>query len=289
MNGSKLSAAFVAVTLVILFLNAKGCTTIRSLASKSAAFVFNAQMGLPIPSPSQTPLASREVIPEPRPDVVTPVVTEPPVQRPKPIPSPIVEGSAFAPVRPTPGAPLKPRGLDIFTIFELGAGFGSAAVSPAVNNACCRVGLIVGARFEIEVSETLSFVPGIRYSQKGGQANLSGSEVEVALDYVEVPLHAKLRFPIDKMEPFIFAGPSVAFNTRARGDSYGVVRDIKPMTESYDLSLDVGIGAELKVDREWSVYLANGYSLGLLDVDKSGDSWRTRSFQVLGGLKYRLP
>lgn len=170
---------------------------------------------------------------------------------------------------------------------EGGAVFASANVTSQIYDGnCCRTGFLFGGRLDWELSDSFSLFPGLRFIQKGGRARTNGPDLMIALNYLEVPLHVKYRFPGTSVRPYVFGGPNVAFLTSGEANSFNVpVRDVRPVTSSMDFSLEAGLGVDIAVDDHFSVYFANSYSLGLTDIDNSPDGWQSRNFQFTGGVK----
>jgi hypothetical protein len=170
---------------------------------------------------------------------------------------------------------------------EGGYSSGWSAVSPPIAS-CCRDGVAAGVSAEIELDDTLSLMPGIRYAEKGGFTVLGTSQVNVELDYIELPLLLKARMSGSKFQPFFVIGPNLGLNVNARARSGATLQSLKSRITALDLSIDAGLGAELKLSPQWGMYLLNRYSVGLVDVDNSADSWRNRNLQIVFGLKYRI-
>ncbi len=72
-----------------------------------------------------------------------------------------------------------------------------------------------GAFFTLNLGPRFALQPEVLYLPKGGDWEALGAAIHVKLTYVEVPLLAKLTFPIrgTALRPHLLAGPALAFQS----------------------------------------------------------------------------
>ena len=137
-----------------------------------------------------------------------------------------------------------------------------------------RVGFAAGGFVSISPHEMFAIQPEfIMFSQKGSSSDLGGVDFHFILDYLDVPILAKLMIPTQSsVAPNIFAGPAMSFNLRsklkAEGPEGSAEIDLKEAgwdTKAVDFGfvfgggLDVGAGmSKLTFDLR--------YTLGLTKV-----------------------
>jgi hypothetical protein len=154
-----------------------------------------------------------------------------------------------------------------------------------------RIGLTAGLTFDVPVSRDVTFQSGLLYSQKGSEGSIEMSaflpvppgtiaDVEVALDYVEIPLLLKG----GRSGGFVLGGLSLGINTTAEisasylGNSDTV--DIGDSTEDIDLAVVLGFGYTSR-DRRFSATAQ--YCLGMTDVDTGSGKEKTRTLSLAIG------
>jgi hypothetical protein len=104
-------------------------------------------------------------------------------------------------------------------------------------------------------------------------------------DYVDVPAFLRLAIPAAAVAPYIFAGPQVSWEvTCATTD--GDCSDNDRATMSYAAV----VGAGLRLGEEARFSVEGRYMYGLTDFRPStvttSDSYRQRSFMILGGIGF---
>jgi hypothetical protein len=115
---------------------------------------------------------------------------------------------------------------------------------------------------------------GIIYTQKGFEnatPDFLNAEI-VEFDYIEVPVLAKLSYPLlEQVSPYFLIGPSLGFNVsaeRVRTDESRA--DLDDQTRSADLSLIIGGGIDVSVGSQILSLQAKG-GLSFSDVFKTVD------------------
>ena len=136
-----------------------------------------------------------------------------------------------------------------------------------------RKGLLAGVFVTIPLG-WLTVQPEAIYTVKGTSLDIDGVTSDYIVDYVEVPVLARLRLP---RNAYAVAGPSMAFRLRARnripfGGSTEEF-DLEDDVESFDLGIVGGVGLDAG---RW--VLDARYTHGLSDVDTdTSDAVRARN------------
>ena len=123
------------------------------------------------------------------------------------------------------------------------------------------------------------------YAQRGVNAP-SGNDSR-RLDYIDVPAYLRVMIPIAGLSPYAYAGPQVSFELRCRtgGTTATACPSGRPMTTYAGV-----IGAGLFFGDQGGFSLEGRYMYGLSDLKlgtvTSSESYKTRSFLILGGLHF---
>ena len=129
-----------------------------------------------------------------------------------------------------------------------GMNFGTAKFSgiseSLIPNTSNSVMPMAGVNFQYRITDQLSFQPEFNYLQRGFRAsegtqfNLFDIPIPVGItaitriNYLELPLQLKYKFTTGNVQPYIMAGPSVAFAAS------GTIREIA------NLLVDINIGTQ---------------------------------------------
>jgi opacity protein-like surface antigen len=191
---------------------------------------------------------------------------------------------------------------------ELGKGVKAGITYSKVTNdgpagdSDSTMGFAAGIALSYDLVPGLTLAPELLYVQQGGKYDVNlvdggmvvgSGELTWDLDYLQVPVLAKLNLPVvGALLPNLFAGPAFAFNVKSdytlesdSGDETGEVDDIK----STDLSLIVGIGMKVGAGPA-GVDVELRYNHGLTDINDSDAAdaaeITNRGFQVLAGFSF---
>src|SRR5262245_18851000 len=149
-----------------------------------------------------------------------------------------------------------------------------------------RIGAVAGGFVRLPLLSWVELQPEVLYSVKGGTREDFGVSSAVLLDYLEVPVLA--RMPLGGRKYFAVAGPYVGFRLRARtrtefsGSTEEV--DISDIVERMDFGLAIGGGVEFG-----AVVLDGRYSFSLTDIDKDTSeeaSAKNRAVSVTVGFRF---
>ncbi len=134
-----------------------------------------------------------------------------------------------------------------------------------------RLGLRVGPIVEFPLNQMIALQGGVLYSMKGEKIEFGNVETTVKLDYVSIPVMAKIGFmPEATARPFVKIGPELGILVSAKGDSDDHEEDIKDDMKSIDLGLGFGAGVEMPLS-DFVGFLEASYTLGLMNIDDSDD------------------
>lgn len=152
-----------------------------------------------------------------------------------------------------------------------------------------RVGVVAGAFATLPLTSWLDLDPEVLYASRGARLELEGVKASVALDYLDIPVMARVRLKhTGTTHYYAAAGPFVAYLLRARSRT-----DFGRSTEEIDITdqveaLDYGVAAGGGTERGRLVIDAR-FTLGLKDVDKdTSDSARTRNRALSLTVGYRF-
>jgi hypothetical protein len=147
----------------------------------------------------------------------------------------------------------------------------------------------IGAFAVLPVRWGLEFQPEVLYTMKGTRLRGSGAPSSVLLDYLEVPLLARVTMHAGGRRIYAVGGPTAAFRLRARTRT-----EFSGSTEETDISdevrrVDAGVAAGAGVEFG-SLAVEGRYTFGLSNIDTdaaSGARARTRTVSLTAGCRFR--
>ncbi len=74
-----------------------------------------------------------------------------------------------------------------------------------------KFGFILGLVGEVPITGTLNFRPEFNFLQKGYKYSNAGTEINVSMNYIEVPLNVEYSLPVGAGKVFFGAGPNFGF------------------------------------------------------------------------------
>lgn len=151
----------------------------------------------------------------------------------------------------------------------------------AVTGVSIRTGINIGGYLNYKFANKFAFQPELLYSTQGNIQNGSSQGISIKatymLDYITVPL--MLKYYTSKKFNVEF-GPQLAFivskKIKAEGngqsftydfDDFFAANNINAKTNTFDLSLNFGLGCELNS----GINFSGRYSLGMIKVFKGAD------------------
>ena len=170
-----------------------------------------------------------------------------------------------------------------------GLNIASAAVSTQGFNVSpdSRPGVVVGAFMGADFHESFGMQVEGLYVQKGATLNQFGLDIDLRLDYIEIPIlaRANIRANEDTRLHFL-AGPAFAFT----------------VDKSFDIA-DLGFGFDTVEMRSWDAGIAVGgavsfrrlmvdarYTFGLVNVNDTAEEFlevKNRAFALTVGWRFR--
>ena len=152
-----------------------------------------------------------------------------------------------------------------------------------------RIGIVAGVFATLPLFSPLELQPEVLFSSKGARVDFEGVETSFVVDYLEVPVLARLsRRGGGRMHYYVAGGPSVGFLlravTRTKFATATEEVDIKDKVNRFDFGVAMGGGVEIG-----SLVVDGRYTLGLQDIDKDkSDAIKTtnRAVSLTVGFKF---
>jgi outer membrane protein W len=183
-------------------------------------------------------------------------------------------------------------GLDVSKLI------GSQAKTPSGSSLNYRTGAVGGIFATYNFSSMWAVQPELLYNIKGTKFSTMVNGVnynfKTRVDYIDIPILAKAYFTSEsQFHPNLFAGPDIAFRTRARvtetGPGISNTTNIKSSTKSTDFGFTGGIGADYALMNAGKITLDARYFIGVTKVDNSPAklNQRNNNFSFLVGYSFR--
>ena len=149
-----------------------------------------------------------------------------------------------------------------------------------------RIGVVVGAELEYQLTDILSISGGALYSQQGAEGdpldedgNKLDGTATVKLDYINIPVLANV-YVVKNLAVKVGLQPAFNVNSKqkaSKGDASA--QDALDGTKTFDCSIPVGLSYEYK-----NFVIDGRYNFGLTKVSKHADS-KNSVFQLTLGYK----
>jgi hypothetical protein len=189
----------------------------------------------------------------------------------------------------TQEVPPLPSGVDMRPYFGFLGGMDFASVEHNDPGTGHRNGFQLGADAELPIFVWLWFQPEIKYVQKGYSIASSplGASVNatVPFNYLEVPLHAKVKLAQGTVAPFAILGPSFAVKLSGGKNDIGDGESSGTNLRTWDMSFDIGLGTDIQVSANSKLFVSFEYSAGLLTVIP-GTSDGNRNIELIAGWNF---
>lgn len=176
---------------------------------------------------------------------------------------------------------------------EGGLNLANVSITPS-QTSNSRTGLIVGGVIDIGISNSIGVTGGLRYIMKGFQVTNQGFTFTDKLNYLEVPVLLKVKFPLTEIKPYVIGGPVLGIRVSASEEQSGGGQsadvDASNAYESIDFGLLFGAGMDFKVAPKTDLFIQGGYSFGLSNVWKLTTTATVKNYgiQLTGGVKFKL-
>lgn len=151
-----------------------------------------------------------------------------------------------------------------------------------------RVGVEAGGFVNVPFGSHLSFQAEGLFTSKGGKLDVLGITSTLQIDYLEIPLLARLRLGSGSPHYFVDGGaaPAVRLRARSRTAFSGATEeiDVADQVERVDLGVAAGGGVVFgKVDAEVR------YTFGVRDIDADrtdGVRTKNRALTITAGIRF---
>jgi hypothetical protein len=147
---------------------------------------------------------------------------------------------------------------------------------------------VLGAFAVMPVYRRLWLQPEVLYTRKGARLRGTGPQPSLLLDYLEVPVLARVSTRLLGTKVYLVGGPAPAIRARAktRTQFSGAAEEIDVADELQRFDLGVVGGAGMEIG---SLVVEGRYTFGLIDIDKdSADAARAanRVLSVTAGWRF---
>lgn len=134
---------------------------------------------------------------------------------------------------------------------------------------------------------------GLYYTQKGAEFTEEGITLTGKLDYIEVPVLAKISFgPPGPFSPHVVIGPYAAYNINSEFEvssgSASISEDFSDETSDLDFGGIVGVGADFNLGVT-KLNISARYSYGFSNINDSDfdvDEENNRVFMISAGIMF---
>ena len=153
----------------------------------------------------------------------------------------------------------------------------------------------VGAMAHIGISDRFALQPEILYNTQGtllkdnmvvetllDVANLQDGDIEFQLDYISIPIWAKL-YPAEGFALMIAPQANILINSNEVVNAGGLSSEVEVINSYNDIDFGINLGAQYEFDM--GLTLGASYYLGASDVLNSGviQDVRHKTFQISAG------
>jgi hypothetical protein len=166
----------------------------------------------------------------------------------------------------------------------LGANFSRWSTQNVSETIETRTGVVGGLAVNVVGGRMFSVQSEVLYAQKGARIPSQGEVFTYAMDWIQVPVLAQIRFPSSRIlaVPYVLVGPSLAWRARCvvtfEGGSESC-DDIGLEIKELDFSGVVGVGVELG-----ALTLSARYDVGFTNIsDEPGESVKSRVITLMMG------
>ena len=142
-----------------------------------------------------------------------------------------------------------------------------------------QTGLTVGGVLDVPIAHSVGVELGVSYVRKGLETFVNDIDLDMALDYLELPVLARWTvFQRGGLQSALYAGPVVALRVRCNGEAvqgpFRVDADCDDArfegsldTKGLDVGALMGVGAAWDLSGDWQLGLDAMYNVGLRAID----------------------
>lgn len=131
-----------------------------------------------------------------------------------------------------------------------------------------RIGLVAGAFVTLPIASWLELQPEVLYAMKGAKVNDTFGASTLQIDYVELPVLARISRPgSGRIGYYAAGGPTFGLRVRARSrtEFEGETGDIDVSDQVSRTDVGVALGGGVEIG---ALVIDARYTLGLTDIDK---------------------
>lgn len=156
-----------------------------------------------------------------------------------------------------------------------------------------NAGLLAGGFVTYSITNTYAFTAKVLFSQKGAADNEGSFDNKVHLNYVEIPVLARIFFNREgTVRPNVFLGPSFGFlngaSVKIDDGDYEKLDDYKDSYNTFDLGISAGLGVNVRVANEMYLIIDARYTYGLSDVSVSNSDVNNQAVAISAGLSFGI-
>lgn len=165
-------------------------------------------------------------------------------------------------------------------------GLNFASLTNYGGDANCRVGFVIGAEAEYQVSNKFSVAGAMLYSQQGTDATAGNATGTIKLDYINVPIIANI-YAVGGLALKLGIQPGFAVNKKIKAMASGESVETGLGVYGVDINtfaFSIPIGASYEYN---NFVLDARYLWGLTKI-ASGSNCKNSVFQITLGYKFKL-
>jgi len=164
-----------------------------------------------------------------------------------------------------------------------------------VSSADSRAGIRIGASAILPLTTRMNLQLGAGYAAKGATEQEFGVEVELGIDYLELPLLLRFEPSVGgTITPHFMVGPALALrvscNAAAMAEGFEISIDCDDEFDdlkSMDFGAMAGAGMDIATSGSMSVSVDILYNLGLSSISESDDV-KNRAFSIVAGVAFPI-
>lgn len=159
-------------------------------------------------------------------------------------------------------------------------------------------GLAVGGSAEIQMARLVYLQPELNFIQKGATSGDDNDfTTTLKLNYLEIPVLAKIKLDAGMVHPFVLAGPGFSYlvGSTASVDYKGAHSSASTNSKEinkFDVTATIGLGADIDLGDSISAVFEGRYGRGFRRINSETDKYhseiRNSGFQFLTGLQVSL-
>jgi len=167
----------------------------------------------------------------------------------------------------------------------LSAGLNIATINESDYDYDSRLGGYFGGFVEQPITPIFSIQPELMFTMKGAKTAESDMDITFKLNYWEIPVLLRANIPTDVgIDPFLVAGPSIAFNVTSKMESDSE-EEVIPDIKGTDFGLIFGGGVGFPVG-DYVMSVVARYEMGLTSFDDSEDEFDVKNNVISVGAAF---